>query len=183
MADSIVLAKKIAGTSSAILSQLNLSPQKYLLATVHRAENTDNENRLLSILAVFNKLKEKIIFPVHPRTKKIIKKMGFKFFPHVISCEPLGYVEMIALEMSARMILTDSGGIQKEAYWLGVPCITLRDETEWVETVETGWNVLTGSNQKKIIRAVNSYKKPETHLSLYGDASAAGRIVNIICQS
>jgi len=183
MADSIVLAKKIAGTSSAILSQLNLSPQKYLLATVHRAENTDNENRLLSILAVFNKLKEKIIFPVHPRTKKIIKKMGFKFSPHVISCEPLGYVEMIALEMSARMILTDSGGIQKEAYWLGVPCITLRDETEWVETVETGWNVLTGSNQKKIIRAVNSYKKPETHLSLYGDASAAGRIVNIICQS
>jgi UDP-N-acetylglucosamine 2-epimerase len=183
MADSIVLAKKIAGTSSDILSKLNLSAQKYLLATVHRAENTDNENRLLSILTAFNKLKEKIIFPVHPRTKKIIKKLGFKFSPHVISSEPLGYSDMIAVEMSARMILTDSGGIQKEAYWLGVPCITLRDETEWVETVETGWNVLTGSNQGKIIRAVNSYKKPESHFSLYGDAPAAERIVKIICQS
>jgi UDP-N-acetylglucosamine 2-epimerase len=183
MADSIVLAKKIAGTNSDILSQLNVSAQKYLVATVHRAENTDNENRLLSILKAFNKIKEKIIFPVHPRTKKIIKKLGFKFYPHVIPCEPLGYIDMIALEMSARMILTDSGGIQKEAYWLGVPCITLRDETEWVETVETGWNVLSGSNQEKIVRAVTSYKKPVTHLSLYGDASAAERIVNIICQS
>ena len=95
MADSLVLAKKIAGTSSDILSKLNLSAQKYLLATVHRAENTDNENRLLSILTAFNKLKEKIIFPVHPRTKKIIKKLGFKFSPHVISSEPLGYSDMI----------------------------------------------------------------------------------------
>jgi UDP-N-acetylglucosamine 2-epimerase len=85
--------------------------------------------------------------------------------------------------MSARIILTDSGGIQKEAYWLGVPCITLRDETEWVETVEAGWNVLTGSNQEKIVRAVNSYKKPETHFPLYGDEPAAERIVNIISQS
>jgi UDP-GlcNAc3NAcA epimerase len=183
MADSIILAKKIAGTRSNILSQINLSAQKYLLATVHRAENTDNENRLLSILEAFNKIKEKIFFPVHPRTKKIIKKLGFKFSPNVICSEPLGYIDMIATEMSARMILTDSGGIQKEAYWLGVPCITLRDETEWVETVETGWNVLVGSDQGNIIGAVNSYKKPETHFSLYGDVPAAAKIVNIICQA
>jgi UDP-N-acetylglucosamine 2-epimerase len=97
--------------------------------------------------------------------------------------DPVGYLDMLALEQNARLILTDSGGIQKEAYWLAVPCITLRDETEWVETVEAGWNVLTGANRDKILRAVNFFKKPTEHSPLYGDGQSAERCVQLLLMS
>jgi UDP-N-acetylglucosamine 2-epimerase len=147
------------------------------LATIHRAENTDNPKRLQSILKAFNNLDEALVFPVHPRTRKILQDLGYVAPDHVRLIDPIGYVDMVRLEGSARMILTDSGGIQKEAYWLGVPCVTLRDETEWVETVENGWNCLTGPNPKKIIQAVNSFKPPIDKPFLYGQGTASQTII------
>ena len=96
--------------------------------------------------------------------------------------DPVGYFDIIALEKSARMILTDSGGMQKEAYWLKVPCITLWDETEWIETVELGWNILTGADRDRIIEVVRTFKAPTDHPPLYGDGKAAGKIMDVLCQ-
>jgi len=97
--------------------------------------------------------------------------------------DPLGYFDIIALEKSARMLLTDSGGMQKEAYWLGVPCITLRDETEWVETVESGWNILAGADRNRIVTAVRSFKPPSAHPPLYGDGQAAVHCLKALLES
>ena len=97
--------------------------------------------------------------------------------------DPLGYFDIIALEKSARMLLTDSGGMQKEAHWLGVPCITLRDETEWVETVESGWNILAGADRNRIVNAVQNFTPPKDHPPLYGDGKAAEKILSILCQN
>ena len=113
---------------------------------MHRSENTDDPSRLSSIVTAFNALDEPVVFPVHPRTRKAIAGAGCQLGPHVQLIDPVGYLDMVALTGSARLVLTDSGGLQKEAYWLGVPCVTLRDETEWVETVESGWNTLVGSD-------------------------------------
>src|SRR5262249_41778812 len=127
-------------------------------------------------------LEEPVIFPIHPRTRKAISKCDFRLKPHVRLIEPLGYVEMISLSRSARMILTDSGGLQKEAYWLGVPCITLREETEWVETVSSGWNMLAGSDTEKIMEAVRSFAPPISRAPLYGEGSVATQCVDVIEQ-
>src|SRR6185503_16740396 len=113
-----------------------------LLATVHRAENTDNVDRLRAIVAALEAAGEPVVFPVHPRTRLGLDRLGYEPRPHVRLVAPLGYLDMVRLLVGARMVLTDSGGLQKEAYWVGVPCVTLRDETEWVETVEAGWNRL-----------------------------------------
>lgn len=156
--------------------QLGLTERGYLLATVHRAENTDNPVLLKNILHAFDSLDEPVIFPVHPRTRKAIDAIGYIPSRHVRLMEPLGYLDMTALERTARMILTDSGGIQKEAYWLGVPCLTLRDETEWVETVESGWNFLVGAGTERIVQAVQTFRPPFHRPLLYGNGNAAVRI-------
>ncbi|MFO7598557.1 MAG: UDP-N-acetylglucosamine 2-epimerase (non-hydrolyzing) [Candidatus Desulfacyla sp.] len=176
MADAVLFAKEKTSQSS-ILKDLELDPKRYLLATVHRAENTDDANRLTNILSAFSQIDETIIFPVHPRTRKCLESACYQPPSNLKLLEPVGYFEMIALEQSACMILTDSGGMQKEAYWLEVPCITVRDETEWVETVETGWNVMTGADSQKILRAVRTFKPPVDHPPLYGDGGTAHRIV------
>jgi len=160
--------------------QLGLTERGYLLATVHRAENTDSPEHLKNILRAFESLDEPVIFPVHPRTRKAIDAIGYMPSRHVRLMEPLGYLDMTALERTARMILTDSGGIQKEAYWMGVPCLTLRDETEWVETVESGWNCLVGADTEKIVRGVRSFRPPSGRPSLYGDGNAAARISQLL---
>ena len=137
-----------------ILDTLDLEPGKYLLATVHRAENTDDPERLGGILSAFDQVQETLVWPVHPRTRQKLQEMGWKPAAHVKLIEPLGYLDMAQLQKNARMILTDSGGVQKEASWLGVPCITLREETEWVETVQSGWNRLAGTKPKEILIAI-----------------------------
>ena len=156
MFDAIKYAEAKINEYSTILKRLGLENKKYFLATVHRAENTDNEDRLISIMSALSALAEQgiVILPLHPRTKKMLEnsKQPFKTNDSLKIIEPVGYFDMIALQQSARMILTDSGGMQKEAYWLKVPCITLRDETEWTETVEAGWNILTGADRERIIR-------------------------------
>jgi UDP-GlcNAc3NAcA epimerase len=179
MADAVLFAKEKT-FQSPILKNLGLDPKGYLPGTVHRAENTDDANRLTDILSAFSDIDEPIVFPVHPRTRKCLESTCYQAPSNLKLLDPVGYFEMIALEQSARLILTDSGGIQKEAYWLEVPCITLRDETEWVETVEAGWNVLTGADSQRILKAIHTFKPPVDHPPLYGDAATAHRIVRTI---
>jgi len=189
MADALQFAATKASAQSDILNRLGLQPQGYLLATVHRAENTDDPKRLSNIMAALAELAERepVILPLHPRTRKILEAtLLLHLTPnasHLTLLDPLGYFDIIALEKSARMLLTDSGGMQKEAYWLKVPCITLRDETEWVETVASGWNVLTGADRDRIITAVHSFKPPADHPPLYGDGQAAEKILSGLCQN
>ena len=180
MSDALRFALSRAASRANIMNHLELQEKTYLLATIHRPENTEDIKRLQNILAALENTKQKIIFPVHPRTKKTLQNLYYRPPGHVKLIEPVGYFEMIALEQSSRMILTDSGGMQKEAYWLKVPCITLRDETEWVETVETGWNVLTGADPQKIVAAVNTFTPPLEHPPLFGDGNSAGKVVEAL---
>jgi UDP-N-acetylglucosamine 2-epimerase len=165
---------------AAILGRLGLKEHGYLLATVHRSENTDAPERLAGILEALNAQEEPVVFPVHPRTRKVIAQGELAAKAHVRLMDPVGYLEMVALVGSARLILTDSGGLQKEAYWLGVPCITLRGETEWVETVETGWNILCGTDKERILQAVGSISPPAARAALYGEGRAASRCVALL---
>ena len=166
-----------------ILSGLGLRPWQYSLATVHRSENTDDPERFAGILNSFNALNEPVLFPVHPRSRKVMTQLDFRPRPHLRLLDPLGYFEMVTLSRSARLILTDSGGLQKEAYWLGVPCITLRDETEWVETVEAGWNRLVGSDCEKIVHAAHSFVPPASRPPLYGDGNMAVKFVDVLSEN
>jgi UDP-N-acetylglucosamine 2-epimerase len=157
MFDALIHFSKISEKKSKILEKLNLKSKNYYLATVHRAENTDNYERLKNILTAFSKLDKVVVFPVHPRTKKMIEYFGLNnLLDGILVIEPVGYLDMIKLEKNAKAILTDSGGVQKEAFWLKVPCITLRDETEWLETVKYGWNRIVGTDCEKIIDAVGN---------------------------
>jgi UDP-GlcNAc3NAcA epimerase len=161
MFDALLHFSKISDMKSNILERLNIKPKEYYLATIHRAENTDNYERLKNILTAFSKMDEMVVFPIHPRTRKMINYYGLDGLlenDNVKVIDPVGYLDMLKLEKNAKAILTDSGGVQKEAFWLKVPCITLRDETEWIETVNLGWNRLIGSNVEKILKAVRDLK-------------------------
>jgi UDP-N-acetylglucosamine 2-epimerase (non-hydrolysing) len=162
MYESAFRYAEIAEKRSNILKRFGLEARQYLLATVHRAENTDNEGRLQSIFKALCELsaQESVIWPVHPRTRSVLQQRGWsKECPGGLRMiEPVSYFEMLVLEKFARLVLTDSGGVQKEAYWFRVPCVTLRAETEWVETVEAGWNRLAGSDCETILRAVGSFR-------------------------
>jgi len=182
MADALQFAATKASAHSDILARLSLQPQGYLLATVHRAENTDDNQRLKNILSAFAALNEPVVFPAHPRTRKYLQETGYQPPENVKLIDPVGYFDIIALEKSARLLLTDSGGMQKEAYWLKVPCITLRDETEWVETVELGSNILTGADRDRIIETVRTFKTPADHLPLYGDGKAASHCLKALLE-
>lgn len=180
MADILFKSMNNAETSGSY-SKLGIQENEYYLATVHRSENTDNPNYLNKIIEAFSRLSSKIVFVVHPRTKKKLDSLGVKTPKNVIMCDPLGYLDMVALMRNAKAVLTDSGGLQKEAYWIGKPCITLRNETEWMETVELGWNTLVGSDPNKILAAVENFVLPINKPCLYGgDGSAAERICSII---
>ena len=177
MADILNFAQENISQSN-ILTDLGLVENEFLLATIHRAENTDDVVRLNNILTALEAVDETIIFPVHPRTRGVIDKIGYTGSEKVKLIEPVGYLDMIKLSQAARLILTDSGGLQKEAYWLGVPCITLRDETEWVETAQTGWNVVVGADVDRIVQAVQTLARPNDHPPLYGDGQAVSRCIN-----
>ena len=145
---------------------------------MHRQENTDNIERLSSIVKAINKLKnERFVFPVHPRTRKILAQNNLSFAEHVKLIDPIGYFEMIAYEENCKCVLTDSGGVQKEAFFFEKPCITMRDSTEWVELVDSGWNTLVGAQAEQIIQAVQSINIPSTVPPLYGKGDCAELIV------
>jgi UDP-N-acetylglucosamine 2-epimerase len=144
-----------------VLERLNIKPNEYYLDKIHRAENMDNYERHKNMLTAFSKMDKIVVFPIHPRTRKMISYYRLDDLlenDNVRAIDPVGYLDMLKLEKNAKAILTDSGELQKEAFWLKVPCITLRDETEWIETVNLGWNRLVGSNVEKISEAVRDLK-------------------------
>ena len=151
MEEALIAAAARARMSSAVLDRLGLRERNYLLATVHRAENTNNTGRLRGILDAINAIGERVVFPIHPRTRRAIERAGWTPASTVLVIDPVGYLDMIRLEGAALAVLTDSGGVQKEAFWLGVPCVTLRDETEWPETLAPGRNVLAGAEFERIV--------------------------------
>jgi len=163
---------------STILNDLELEPKAYLLTTIHRPYNTDITENLQNILSAFAEIGEVIVFPVHPRTQKKIVELEDRFqhdLTNIKMIEPVGYLDMLALEENARLILTDSGGMQKEAYFFGVPCITLRPETEWIETVESGWNVLGGSETESILAAYDQLRNSSPRSRVPRCMATAGR--------
>ena len=181
MLDVLNWAKlRLAEKPSEVLEKLGVTKRHYLLATVHRSENTDDQARLSEILKALNSLDEPIVFPVHPRTRKVITAARCKIADHILLVDPVGYLDMVMLAGAARMVLTDSGGLQKEAYWLGVPCLTMRNETEWVETVGAGWNMLVGSDSEKIAEAVHSFAPSALSPVLYGDGCAAAKCLDLL---
>lgn len=188
MYDALLSNIKIAQKKSRILEELGLKSKEYLLATVHRAENTDNRKNLENIIEAFIESNALIVFPAHPRTQKYLKVYGLiekvKKAENILLINPVGYLDMLVLEKNAKKILTDSGGVQKEAYFLKVPCITLREKTEWVETVEDGWNILVGANKKKIIKAIKEFKpKGKTYTYKFGNGKASKEIIKILSES
>lgn len=180
MYEAILHNLSLAEAKSQILEQLQVSPDNYVLVTVHRAENTDNPDNLLSIVSALNQLNEPVIFPVHPRTKKILPTLNWKPAAAVHLVEPQPYFDILVLEKNARLLLTDSGGMQKEAYCLQTPCITLREQTEWVETVDAHWNKLVGARTEAIVKAVQTFQPPTEHPALYGNGQTGQAIVNIL---
>jgi len=181
MYDAVLWAVEHSGSgASSILSRLGLTNKGYLLATIHRASNTDDSANLSAIVSTLNASGEKVVFPVHPRTRKALDTAGIALSDNIVAIEPVSYLEMLALEGHARAILTDSGGVQKEALWLAVPCVTLREETEWVETVECGWNTLAGTDPHKILATLQAPPPSTTPPQVYGDGHAAERIASIL---
>jgi UDP-GlcNAc3NAcA epimerase len=181
MLDALNFNRKIAQKNSQIIKNLELEEGNYFVITVHRPSNTENKKNMENIIEALVKLKRKVIFPVHPRTKKslIICGLWEKIPENVILIPPLGYLDMLNLLQNADKILTDSGGIQKEAYILGVQCITLRDNTEWVETLEDGWNSLVGASVEKILEAINKSKPKKEKTNIFGNGDAS----KIICKN
>lgn len=182
MYDVALFYRERAQKNSNIIGHLGLTNKSFALATCHRAENTDDPLKLASILKAFSEIAKdlSLILPLHPRTKKLIAENHLSsLLDSIIITEPLSFLDMVALEQCAKMILTDSGGVQKEAFFYNTPCITLRDETEWVETVSLGWNQLVGANTKAIIQAVekiNMGTNPMVQQSPYGNGDASQKI-------
>ena len=164
-------------TNSDILSRLELDTKDYFLATIHRQSNTDNLDNLTSILSALEESNEPIIFPVHPRTRKAL---GDFYSENVMLINPLGYIDFLQLMAGAKKVLTDSGGVQKEAYLLGVPCITLRDTTEWIETISDGWNILVGADPDKILDAIRHFSPSNSRYNIFGNGDASTKICTIL---
>lgn len=186
MFDAALFYREKARQESNILQSLDLSAGHFALATCHRAENTDDPARLTEIVAVLDEIAGQlpVVLPLHPRTRKLLADHALtEKLSQIRITEPLSFLDMVALEQAAAVILTDSGGVQKEAFFYHVPCITMRDETEWVETVAQGWNRLTGANRGKIMEAFTELSQQNERPNFefpYGDGNAAGKIVSII---
>jgi UDP-N-acetylglucosamine 2-epimerase len=180
MLDALMQNRPIAQRKSDALVRLDLKPGNYSLVTIHRAGNTDDPARLGQIVQALNCVRQTIVFPLHPRTRQALSKIDAPFADHVKVIDPVSYFDMMILEENARLIATDSGGVQREAYYLGIPCLTLRDETEWIETVEVGWNKLVGTEPERITKAWSSFAPPVEHPPIYGDGTAAQCIADIL---
>lgn len=184
MLDTARMFGAVAQQRSRILETLGMKERAYVLASCHRASNVDHPDTLAAILTALQRItrKEPVLLPLHPRTRNKVDAFGLSsLIADVQVMEPLGFLDMLCLEQGARLILTDSGGVQKEAFFFQVPCITLRSETEWVETVESGWNTLAGNRENNIFAAYEqATTPPPVSFSAYGDGLAAHRIEHII---
>ena len=178
MVDTLRRSLPVALETSTVLTDMNIDNRDYNLLTLHRNYNVDNPDVLSNILNQLDKLGEIILFPVHPRTRKMLGESGITP-KNIILTGPLGYLDFITVENSASRIITDSGGIQKEAYILKKPCITLRTETEWVETVEENWNLLIDPSANSICEKILSFKPPVTHSNVFGE-DVCDKMVSII---
>ena len=179
MADAARLLAPLARSRSSVLTRLGVEAGGYLVATVHREANVF-QPRLGRIVEGLNALDETVVFPAHPRTRAALAREGLELASHVRLIEPLSYLDLAALTASARVVLTDSGGLQKEAYWYGVPCVTLRPSTEWLDTVENGANVLVDDDPDAIVAAVAAASIPSALPQLYGDGHASERIAEAL---
>ena len=178
MFDATLMFSELAEQRSAVLTTLGVTQDKFILATVHRQENTDNRVKLAAILEAFGRTKLPVVLPLHPRTKRRIAEFGLAIPPSICITEPIGYLDMTMLQRNAAIIATDSGGVQKEAFFHRVPCVTLRDETEWVELIELGWNRLARPGFDDLDAALAVVGSPVIGDSQpYGDGAAAARIV------
>lgn len=195
MLDAVEYSRPLAARRAKFLPKLGVRPDQYILATIHRAENTDEPERLAQIVETLVSLGHPIVFPMHPRLRDRLKNSGeyramrraLEKAPKLIILDPVSYLEMILLEDNARLILTDSGGVQKEAYFLGVPCLTLRDETEWTETLANNWNRVVGTSPAKIRNLVGSIwsrngagPRGPRDLKVFGSGRASHRIVRCL---
>jgi UDP-N-acetylglucosamine 2-epimerase len=181
MYDSMLtaLARAQAGEGG-VLARYNAQPGAYYLATVHRAASADDAEALRALFEAFGSLDLPVLLPLHPRTRAAMSSVGIEAPANVRVHEPVGYIEMLALERNARAILTDSGGVRREAYFLSIPCVTLRTESEWPETLATGWDVLAGADVERIVSAAQRPRPSTPPPPLFGDGHAADRIVEIL---
>jgi UDP-N-acetylglucosamine 2-epimerase (non-hydrolysing) len=182
MVDAMNHNRAIAEERSRILEDAGVRPGEYLVVTVHRPSNTDSRENMAAIIGALGEAGVPVVFPVHPRTRKFL--LGYDLLAampeNIRITEPLGYLDMLRLMAHAKKILTDSGGVQKEAYMLGVPCITLRENTEWVETVEAGWNVLVGAEREGIVDAIRQFSPGFLQKRIFGEGDASLRIREIL---
>ena len=184
MYDAALHFARLSEQHNNVLNKLELEPQQYNLVTCHRPQNTDFQDSLTSIVEAFIECGEKVVFPVHPRTRVFLQKFDLldkmKKADNIQLIEPVGYLEMIQLECNASKIITDSGGVQKEAYFYNVPCVTMRPETEWVETVHDGWNKLVGNDKAQILQAISDFSPSSKRSDHYGDGKASEKIGAIL---
>ena len=182
MFDSVLRFTTLARERTDPLGRLGLTPRGYVLATLHRKENTDDPQRLKPVFEGLAASGVDVVLPLHPRTRKRIAEFGLELPGNVRVIDPVGYLDMLLLESDARLIATDSGGVQKEAYFHRVPCVTLREETEWVELVELGVNRLVGTDAARIARAVTEHAFRDVPADVYGDGRASQRIAAALAQ-
>jgi UDP-N-acetylglucosamine 2-epimerase len=181
MADACFRLAPIARERSDALARFRLEPGAYVVATIHREANV-RPARLARIADGLGRIAEPVLFPAHPRTRTALAALGLDARPRLRVVDPLGYLDLAALASQARVIVTDSGGLQKEAYWYGVPCVTARPSTEWVDTVEVGANVLVDDDPARLAAAVaGAAPLPADRPPLYGDGRAADRIADLLC--
>lgn len=182
MYDAVLHYLEQARKSSHILEHYQLRPRAYVLATLHRAENTDDPRRLENIMSAFAEISRQfpVIFPVHPRARRLIADLPQAPRESLLMIEPVSYFDMLRLESNARCIVTDSGGVQKEAFFLRVPCVTTRDESEWVETIETSWNTLVGADAGRIVTAVREAAPGRSGAWPYGHGDSAQQIAHLL---
>ncbi|WP_367996729.1 non-hydrolyzing UDP-N-acetylglucosamine 2-epimerase [Haloferax volcanii] len=182
MYDSILWAKDIARDESEILEQVGVQDGEFVLSTVHRAANTDTKSNLEAIVDALSQVESQVVLPLHPRTKEKLKE--FDLWDHATAeleiIDPAGYLDFVRLLDAADVVATDSGGVQKEAFYLDTPCVTMREETEWVETVESGWNVLVGAEKETIVHEIEAVSLPDEKPTPYGGGSAAEKIIKKI---
>jgi len=182
MHEALRHAVALAERKTTVLERLGLAPNGYALATLHRAENVDDPARLARLLAALREVarRQPVVFPVHPRTRRRLADGGAEATAGLRLLEPQGYLDMVRLEAGATVVLTDSGGVQKEAFWLQVPCITLREETEWGETVLAGWNHVAGTDPVRIAQLVSTLSRPSSWTDVYRGAGSVARLVRIL---
>ncbi|WP_248904832.1 non-hydrolyzing UDP-N-acetylglucosamine 2-epimerase [Halocatena marina] len=182
MYDAILYVRERANEVSAIREQLDLEPDGYVLATVHRAGNTSNKSRLSSIIRGLASVSVPVVLPIHPRTEAALKENGLWQLAcdQLTIIDPVGYLDFVSLLEGATLVATDSGGVQREAFYLDTQCITLRDETEWVETIDCGWNTLVGADSDRIAQALAQNEPNPPKPQLYGDGRAAERVAEVI---